>query len=66
VKLLAKKGCLLGFEKVKSNFITFGPSLENYFWLLLEKSTIVPPLPMAKMDKTLPTSVNLDRIDCCW
>ena len=43
IKFLAKKGRFLSFEWVKSNFATFGPPLEKYFWPGLEKFTFPPP-----------------------
>jgi len=38
LKILAKKGCFLGFEWEKTNFATFGPPLEK-FW----KNRLVAP-----------------------
>jgi len=38
---LAKKGCFIGFEWVKSNFDTFGPPGKP-FWLPLENPLFSP------------------------
>ena len=77
INILAKKGRFLSFEWAKWNFATFGPPLEKYFWLRLEKSTFAPlwwksfrrpchPLTNTFRDTAISSTLWQSRFFPCW